>query len=212
MLEDARRSADERLDVAERDAAARLQEAEAVYETQRAKAAKAAADFETTLATRRQKAEAGVHPADGGGPGAPRGAARHIEDSRAEAEAAQAEAARESRRLIDDAEQQAATIVGDAKVVAARIRAESERELAAATQRRDSINAQLGQRPADAGHPHRGRRRARSWTRSSVAPPTRRQPPRARPDVAHRGRGRGGRRGGETTAVPRVPPRHRGDH
>ena len=52
VMEDAHRTADERLDGAERDAAARLQEAEAVYETQRAKSAKAAADFETTLAAR----------------------------------------------------------------------------------------------------------------------------------------------------------------
>ena len=44
-------------DIAERDASVRLQEAEAVYEEQRARAAKAAADFETTLAGRRQAAE-----------------------------------------------------------------------------------------------------------------------------------------------------------
>jgi cell division septum initiation protein DivIVA len=143
VLEDARRSADERLDVAERDAAARIQEAEAVYETQRAKAAKAAADFETTLATRRQKSEEEFTQQMAEAQGRLEELQRHIETSRAEADAAQADAARESRRLLDDAEQQAAAIVGDAKVMAARIRAESERELAAATQRRDSINAQL---------------------------------------------------------------------
>jgi cell division septum initiation protein DivIVA len=143
LLEDARRTADERLDVADRDAAARLQEAEAVHETQRAKSAKAAADFETTLAARRQKAEAEFTQQMAEADERLEKLQRHIEDSRAEAEAAQAEAARESRLLIDDASQQAATIVGDAKVMAARIRAESERELAAATQRRDSINAQL---------------------------------------------------------------------
>ncbi len=143
LLEDARRTADERLDVADRDAAARLQEAEAVYETQRAKSAKAAADFETTLAARRQKAEAEFTQQMAEAEERLEKLQRHIEDSRADAEAARAEAARESRLLIDDASQQAATIVGDAKVMAARIRAESERELAAATQRRDSINAQL---------------------------------------------------------------------
>jgi cell division septum initiation protein DivIVA len=57
VLEDARRAADDRLDAAERDASARLQEAEAVYEQQRAKSAQAAADFETTLARRRNTAE-----------------------------------------------------------------------------------------------------------------------------------------------------------
>jgi cell division septum initiation protein DivIVA len=143
VLEDARRTADERLDVAERDAAARLQEAEAVYETQRAKSAKAAADFETTLAARRQKSEEEFTQLMADAQGRLEELERHIEASRAESEAAHAEAARESRRLIDESEQQAAAIVGDAKVMAARIRAESERELAAATQRRDSINAQL---------------------------------------------------------------------
>src|SRR5262249_29005729 len=57
IVEDARKAADEHRDSAERDASVRLQEAEAVYEEQRARAAKAAADFETTLAGRRQAAE-----------------------------------------------------------------------------------------------------------------------------------------------------------
>jgi hypothetical protein len=50
---------------------------------------------------------------------------------------------REARRLAEEAERQAATIVDDARTTADRIRADSERELVAATQRRDSINAQL---------------------------------------------------------------------
>ena len=45
--------------------------------------------------------------------------------------------------LIAEAEQKAEQIVAEAMARADRIRAESERELAAATQRRDSINAQL---------------------------------------------------------------------
>jgi DNA repair exonuclease SbcCD ATPase subunit len=68
---------------------------------------------------------------------------QHIERSRADAESAHAEALREARQLIEEADQRAASIVSDAKTVAARIRADSERELAAATQRRDSINQQL---------------------------------------------------------------------
>ena len=58
IVEDARRKADAILDDADREASARRGEAEAVYENQRAKAAAAAADFETTLATRRDKAAA----------------------------------------------------------------------------------------------------------------------------------------------------------
>ena len=46
-------------------------------------------------------------------------------------------------RITDEAEQHAASIVSDAKSLAGRVRADSERELAAATQRRDSINVQL---------------------------------------------------------------------
>jgi hypothetical protein len=68
---------------------------------------------------------------------------REIEKSRADASAAHDEAFRETRRMLEEGEQKAAAIVNDAKAVAARVRADSERELAAATQRRDSINAQL---------------------------------------------------------------------
>ena len=50
---------------------------------------------------------------------------------------------RENRRLVEEAERQAASIVGEARAQVARIRADSDRELAAASQRRDSINAQL---------------------------------------------------------------------
>ncbi len=57
IVEEAKRAADQLLDDADRHALARRREAEAVYEDQRAKAAKAAADFEQTLADRRDKAE-----------------------------------------------------------------------------------------------------------------------------------------------------------
>ena len=46
-------------------------------------------------------------------------------------------------RLVEEARQEAARIVSDAKATAERVRADSERELTAASQRRDSINAQL---------------------------------------------------------------------
>jgi DivIVA domain-containing protein len=143
ILEDAKRTADDRIDAADRDAAARLQEAEAVYEDQRAKAAKAAADFETTLAHRRKLAEeefevqmedARTRLAD---------LERQIERTRAEADAERTEAQREAQRLTQEAQEQAAALVSEAKLTASRVRADSARELAAASQRRDSINAQL---------------------------------------------------------------------
>ena len=101
-------------EAAERDAAARLQEADAVVEDQRARTAAATADFEDTLASRRTASE------------------RELADAR-----------REARRLVEEAQRQASTIVSEAEATAARIREESERKLAADTQRRDLINAQL---------------------------------------------------------------------
>jgi cell division septum initiation protein DivIVA len=144
IVEDARRAADERLDNAERDAAARIQEAEAIHEEQRAKAVQSAADFETTLAERRKIAEEDFQRQM-------EEVERRLNEAKQTLEAAQAEAAQtqesarsEARNLVEAAEQQAASIVEDARTRALRVRTESERELAAATQRRDAINAQLG--------------------------------------------------------------------
>ncbi len=143
VLEDARRLADERLEGADRDAAARLQEAEAIYEDQRARSAKVAADFETTLAARRKSAEDEFAKQMEEANARLEEASRLVEQARSEGVALRSEAGRDARRLLDDAQRQAETIVSDAKALAARVRSDSERELAAATQRRDSINAQL---------------------------------------------------------------------
>ena len=143
ILEEARRKADQLVDGAERNAAARLQEAEAVYEEQRARAAKAAADFETTLAGRKKAAEdefarrmAEMQQREDDLEAA-------IAHRRNEAEGEHSDAVKTAKRIVEEAERQAAAVIGEAKTTAARVRAESERELAAATQRRDSINAQL---------------------------------------------------------------------
>jgi cell division septum initiation protein DivIVA len=143
ILEDAKRTADDRIDTADRDAAARLQEAEAVYEDQRAKAAKAAADFETTLAHRRKLSEEEFAVQMEEARGRLEDLERQIERSRAEADAERSEAASEAQRLVQEAQQQATALVTEAKTTAARVRADSERELAAASQRRDAINSQL---------------------------------------------------------------------
>ena len=144
VLEDARRNADDRLDGAERDAAARLQEAEAVYEQQRARAAQSAADFETTLARRRSAAEEDFTTQMQEAQQRLGELEAHIEQTRTNAEKMHDETVRENRRIVEEAEQQAASILGEARTLATKIRADSERELAAASQRRDSINAQLG--------------------------------------------------------------------
>jgi DivIVA domain-containing protein len=141
--EEARKAADDHRDSAERDASVRLQEAEAVYEEQRARAAKAAADFETTLAGRRKAAEDEFTQKMGESQTRLDEAEQLAERTRTDAEHARVEAQREAARLVEEARQEAARIVGDAKATAERVRSDSDRELAAASQRRDSINAQL---------------------------------------------------------------------
>jgi cell division septum initiation protein DivIVA len=70
-------------------------------------------------------------------------ASEFADRTRSEGETARAQAAKESARLAEEAREKAEQIVAEAKASAERIRADTDRELAAATQRRDSINAQL---------------------------------------------------------------------
>lgn len=144
LVEDAKRAADQMADEAERMAIARSGEAEALYEEQRARAAKAAADFEQTLADRRSKAEQEFQERSEMAEKELEAARSRVAKLRAEGDQLQAEAARRAQQLQADAERKAEQIVGDAMERADRIRAESDRELAAATQRRNAINAQLG--------------------------------------------------------------------
>ena len=143
ILEDARTAADEILDAADREASARREEAEAVFESQRAKAAAAAADFETTLAHRRDKAAEEFTAA----------MAQHERSlasiqERSSALAAESQAAHEGARaeaaeLLEKARAEASALLAAARDHADRIKRDSDRELAAATARRDSITAQL---------------------------------------------------------------------
>ena len=143
VLEDARRQADQVRDDTERDAKARREEAEAIFERNRAKAAQAAADFETTLAHRREQAEKDFTEQLNANEQQLSVVKQRSEQMRLEAEKLRADADRKSKRILDEAQRQADDLLADAKASAERTRAESERELAAATQRRDSINAQL---------------------------------------------------------------------
>lgn len=143
IVENAKRQADDILDHADREATARREEAEAVYEHQRARAAGAAADFEKTLAARRNKAAADFAAQMAANEAAlARAEERHAgieadaERLRTAAEA-QAEA---TRKAADD---EAASLMQHARQAAEKIRKESERELLAATSRRDAITAQL---------------------------------------------------------------------
>jgi len=142
LRDDADRQAMARQD-ADRQAMARREEAEALYEQARAKSAAAAVDFETTLAARREASAlefaAQVTAAE-----------QHLaavrlrsEQAHSDSERAQQEAASKIAQQLEQAMARAQTLVAEAKTKAERIRENSERELAAATQRRDSINAQL---------------------------------------------------------------------
>jgi hypothetical protein len=143
VLADARKAADGERDAAERDASARRAEAEALFEDQRAKAAQAAADFETTLAERRQKATAEFQAQQAATQAELDAMTARNRDTEATLERNRVEAEERIARMLADAEERSTTMINEARASADRVRAESDRELAAAAQRRDSINAQL---------------------------------------------------------------------
>ena len=143
FMEDAKRQADSVLDDADRQAMARGEEAEAVYERSRAKSATAAVDFETTLAARRDSSALEFAAEVTAAEQQLATVRMQSEQTRLESEQSQQEAATRSEQQLEQAMNHAHTLVYEAKTKADRIRGDSERELAAATQRRDSINAQL---------------------------------------------------------------------
>lgn len=143
FMEDAKRQADSVLDDADREAMARREEAEAVYERSRAKSATAAVDFETTLAARRDSSALEFAAEVTAAEQQLATVRLQSEQTRIESEQSQQEAATRSEQQLEQAMNHAHTLVAEAKTKAERIRGDSERELAAATQRRDSINAQL---------------------------------------------------------------------
>lgn len=143
LLEDAKRNADQMADEAERMAIARSGEAEALYEEQQARAAKGAADFEQTLADRRDKAEQAFQERAAAFERELDAARTRVAKLRLEGDQMGAESARNAEQTTAEAERKAQQIVADAMDRAERIRGESEREVAAATQRRNAINAQL---------------------------------------------------------------------
>ena len=143
IVEEARRQADLHLDDASRSAAARREEAEALYESQRAKAASAAADFETTLAARRDQAAEEFSAQLTTHEESLRSIQARAAALQQEADAAHAEAKSTAAHTLETARAEATQHVQQAREHAERIRNDSERELTAATQRRDSINSQL---------------------------------------------------------------------
>jgi cell division septum initiation protein DivIVA len=142
-LENARRKADSTLEDADRQATVRREETEALFELARAKSATEAVEFESNLAARKE-ASATQFAAEVGAAEQQLTALRlQAEESRVEAEEARQETAARSAQELEQARAHARKLVAEAKLRAEHIRSDSERELAAATQRRDSINVQL---------------------------------------------------------------------
>ncbi|MDQ2757137.1 MAG: DivIVA domain-containing protein [Actinomycetota bacterium] len=143
LLEDARRRADEMIDDADRRAQTRREEGEALYDSQSAKVAASASDWETALTERRDKAAAefaaqlAVHN-------------QRLTEARATAQALEQESATahtaaraQAESLLESARAEASQVMKAAEERAERARTESERDLAAAISQRDSINSQL---------------------------------------------------------------------
>lgn len=139
----AQREAEEILDQADREALARREEAEAIYESQRARVAVAAADFEKTLAERRDEAAREFATQMKAQDDAMQRAEEALYAIQEEAERYKAEAHEQADITIRDADNQANDILKQAKASAERIRRESEREVQAASARRDAITLQL---------------------------------------------------------------------
>ncbi|QQS00383.1 MAG: hypothetical protein IPK37_16210 [Austwickia sp.] len=131
------------VDDAVRDAAARREEAEAYFERQRAMAAEAAADFERTLGQRREKATREFQAEMAAQEDELRRVTERVNQMRLEGEQERANASSEAAQRLVEARDQAHEMVETARTQAERIRRESERELAAAMARRDSITSQL---------------------------------------------------------------------
>jgi DivIVA domain-containing protein len=143
IIADAQAKANDILDHADRESTARRDEAEAIFEQQRARAAAMAAEFEQTLADRREKA-ANEFAAQ---LQAQEDAIAAAEDRRAtiesEAERYKTDVQGQAEAALTAANNQAYEIVEQARLSAERVRRESERELQAAGARRDAITAQL---------------------------------------------------------------------
>ncbi|MFJ4779182.1 protein kinase [Streptomyces sp. NPDC088762] len=128
---------------AQQDVRARREEADALFEETRAKAAQAASDFETLLAKRREQAERDLALRQAKAEKRLAEIEHRAEQLRLEAEQLRTDGARRARQTVEIAQRQAEDILADANAKAADVRTKSERELAALTHRRDSINAQL---------------------------------------------------------------------
>jgi len=144
LWEDSKRQAEGIRADAERDALATRSEAQAYFEAQRTNAAKVAAELEATIANRREQAEQENGDRLSAVSRQVSAAEEHASQIRVDAERLRSETELVANKRLADAERRAHEIVEESRANADRIRADSERELAAAMERRDLIDTQLG--------------------------------------------------------------------
>ena len=144
LWEDSKRQAEGIRADAERDALATRSEAQSYFEAQRTNAAKVAAELEATIANRREQAEQEIGDRLSAVTRQVAAGEEHAAQIRVDAERLRSETELVSNKRLADAERRAHEIVEEARANADRIRADSERELAAAMERRDLIDTQLG--------------------------------------------------------------------
>ena len=142
LVNDVDRQARARQD-ADRHAMVLREEAEAAYERARANSAAAAIDFETTLAARRDSTALEFAAQVAAAEQQLAAVRLRSEQARTESERAQQEAEAQCARMLEQSTTISEALVAEAQAKADRIRVHSERELVAATQRRDNINAEL---------------------------------------------------------------------
>ena len=143
LLDRARQEAARVRAEAEAHAGATREEASGHLESVRAKAAQAAADFETALAKRRQKAEADHIARTNAADRELAETVARTDQLRAEAEKMRADAERRSQEMLQAAQRESGELVAEARAQADRTRRESERELSTLSKRRDAITDQL---------------------------------------------------------------------
>ncbi|GGK00770.1 cellulose-binding protein [Streptomyces camponoticapitis] len=143
IVEKAQAEADRLYSEAHENAQATGQEADGLFEDTRARAAHAAADFEAKLAKRRQQAGNDLASRQSEAEERLQQLQQRAEQLRLEAEKRHRDAEHQARQLTQNARHQSDEAISEANAMAVRIRTESERELAALANRRDSIKAQL---------------------------------------------------------------------
>lgn len=142
-LLEANEQATDVLEGAEREAMVRREEAEVIYEQQRARAAAAATELEAAIAQRRERADDDFHRARAGHEQGLAEAQERLDAAKVEADELSASAARDAEQTVAAARAEAERLVRAARERSQRIRSESDRELAATSEQRAAINAQL---------------------------------------------------------------------